>query len=276
MPKFFPRFARRADPVAALPRWRRFLGQINAPVERLAARCSRPYFLRIDARALWFYAACLAAFAILSVLGFHGSSIEIFGPGFRYSDASDPAVLGHFRATRVDEWNFHTPAILNQLFRVHPLALDGAADGPGKAALMTNVPCRHFTQLFRPQFWGFHLLPAEMAFAVYWQAKALLLLTGVFTLLLLLTRRRERPVRLRLAVVLLLGVHAVGLLVALATAGDDRPFRLGHVPGLLPARGPDPLAAGPGGAGVRGGHDQLRAVRLPAAADPARHASASS
>ena len=187
MPKPSARPAHRAIPVVAPPRWRRVLGEINAPVERLAARCSRPYFLRLDARALWFYAVCLAAFAVLSILGFHGSSIEIFGPGFRYSDTRDPVVIGHYRATRVDEWNFHTPAILNQLFRDHPLALTGAADGPGKAALMTNVPCRHFTQLFRPQFWAFHLLPAELAFAVYWQAKALLLLTGVFTLLLLLT-----------------------------------------------------------------------------------------
>ena len=179
--------ALRAGPDTVPPRWRRVLAKLNAPVERLAARCSRPYFLRLDAGALWFYAVCLAAFAILSVLGFHGSSIDIFGAGFRYSDARDPVVIGHFRATRVDEWNFHTPAILNQLFRDDPLALTGAADGPGKAALMTNVPCRHFTQLFRPQFWAFHLLPAETAFAVYWQAKALLLLTGVFTLLLLLT-----------------------------------------------------------------------------------------
>ena len=178
---------RHAVPVAAPPRWRRTLLGINAPFARLAARCSRPYFLRLDAGALWFYAACLAAFVFLSAFGFHGSSIEIFGEGYHYSESGDHTIIGHFRGTRVDEWNFHTPAILNQLFRDDPLAVTGAADGPGKAALMTNVPCRHFTQLFRPQFWAFHLLPVETAFAVYWQAKALLLLTGVFTLLLLLT-----------------------------------------------------------------------------------------
>jgi hypothetical protein len=41
--------------------------------------------------------------------------------------------------------------------------------------------------IFRPQFWGFFFLPPSYAFAYYWQFKALLLLTGVFSLLLLLT-----------------------------------------------------------------------------------------
>ena len=178
---------RGARPVTLPPRWHRVLRGINAPFERLAVRCSRPYFLRLDAWALWFYAVCLGIFVLLSALGFHGSSIEIFDEGYHYSHTGDRPIIGHPRATRVDEWNFHTPAILNQLFRDDPLALTGAADGPGKAALLSNIPCRHFTQFFRPQFWAFHLLPAETAFAVYWQAKALLLLTGVFTLLLLLT-----------------------------------------------------------------------------------------
>jgi hypothetical protein len=46
----------------------------------------------------------------------------------------------------------------------------------------------HLSTLFRPQFWAFFVLPADYGFAVYWQFKALLLLTGVFTWLLLLTR----------------------------------------------------------------------------------------
>ena len=172
---------------AAPPRWRRFLGAINAPFDRLAARCSRPYYLRFDAFAVWFYAGCLAAFVILSALGFHGSSLEVYDEGYHFSDRGDHALIGRYRMTRVDEWNFHTPAILDQVFKDNFLAVTHSADGPGKAALLANVPCRHFTEAFRPQFWAFHFLPAELAFSIYWQAKALLLLTGVFTLLLLLT-----------------------------------------------------------------------------------------
>ena len=167
--------------------WRSAVRWINRPFDRLGARISRPYFLRFDALALWFYTLCLGAFAILSALGFHGSSIYIFGEGYHYSAAGGPAIIGQYRTTRVDEWNFHTPAILNQVFRDQPLELTGAADGPGNTALMSNIPCRHFTQLFRPQFWPFFLFSAPTAYAVYWQAKALVLLTGVFTLLLLLT-----------------------------------------------------------------------------------------
>ena len=60
--------------------------------------------------------------------------------------------------------------------------------GPDYTALFSNLPVRHVTALFRPQFWGFFVLPPEYAFSFYWQFKALLLLSGVFSLLLLLTQ----------------------------------------------------------------------------------------
>jgi hypothetical protein len=44
------------------------------------------------------------------------------------------------------------------------------------------------TTIFRPQFWGFFVLPPAYALSLYWQFKALLLFAGVFSLLLLLTR----------------------------------------------------------------------------------------
>ena len=87
-----------------------------------------------------------------------------------------------------DEWAYHTPAILYQLYRSAPLDDDDTPLGPDGTSLISNIPVRHFTTLFRPQFWAFFVLPPSYAFAFYWQCKAMLLLTGVFSLLLLLTQ----------------------------------------------------------------------------------------
>ena len=72
--------------------------------------------------------------------------------------------------------------------RLDRFAAESSQFGPDKAALFGNVPTRHWTEWFRPQFWVFHCLPPSAAYACYWQIKGLLLLTGTFSLLLLLTR----------------------------------------------------------------------------------------
>ena len=63
-----------------------------------------------------------------------------------------------------------------------------SALGRDYASLIGNIPVRHFTTIFRPQFWGFFLLPPAYGFSFYWQFKAMLLTTGVFSLLFLLSR----------------------------------------------------------------------------------------
>ena len=163
--------------------------QTGVGLDRVADRLSHPDFIRFDRLAVGFYAACLAGFLLWSVPGFHGSSITIFDRNFSvFSDSGHVPLLGSPKRVRSDEWNCQTPIILNQLLRHDRLAVSDATMGPGKTTLLANVPCAHFLMIFRPQFWPFFVLPLDAAFACYWQAKGLLLLTGVFTLLLVLTR----------------------------------------------------------------------------------------
>ena len=151
-------------------------------------RCKFSTVLPLERSALWFYAICFAVFAILATAGLHGSSIRFYGWIYGYSSVRDLPLLGTPKGTRVDEWNYHTPAILNQLLRPDRLAADSSQFGRDKAALFANIPTRHWSEWFRPQFWVFHFLPPGAAFAVYWQTKGLLLITGTFSFLLLLTR----------------------------------------------------------------------------------------
>jgi hypothetical protein len=166
--------------------WRRMTQHAGAKLEPAAERLSAPGFIRFDAAAIWFYLACLAAFAIASLANFNGSSVGVFASDYRYAPPARP-LLGMARGIRSDEWAYHTPAILNQALRQDRFAFRQTALGGHAISLVGNVPVRHVSTLFRPQFWAFFCLPVDRAYAVYWQSKAFLLLTGVFTWLLLVT-----------------------------------------------------------------------------------------
>ena len=162
---------------------------INHGLDTWCRKFSESPAFPFDSGAVWFYGLCLLLFLVLALGKFHGSSISIASTSYRgWIDSSHTPLLGTPKNVRSDEWSFHTPTILNQLYRRDRLTVTDTLLGPGKAALLGNVPCSHFTQIFRPQFWAFFALPADFAFATYWQCKGLLLLTGVFTLLFLLTR----------------------------------------------------------------------------------------
>jgi hypothetical protein len=163
-------------------RLRRFGGLLD----RVALSVSDPAFLPIDRFAIVYFVVIAALFALTTLAGLHGASISLHSV-----DGSVEPIIGTAKPIRVDEWATHTPAILNQVYRARPLDPQDAALGPDRTSLISNIPVRHFTTLFRPQFWGFFFLPPSYAFAMYWQFKSLLLLSGMFALLLLLTRNSK-------------------------------------------------------------------------------------
>jgi hypothetical protein len=151
----------------------------------IAAKSSGGRFLKLDAMAIWVYLGITLIFCLACSLDFNGSSVgmyPIYGDG-----PTTSMLLGAPRSIRADEWAYVTPDILNQYFRQDRFAVKNSVLGEHDIALTGNIPVKHFTTLFRPQFWAFFALPADYAFSIYWQAKALLLVTGVFTFLLWLT-----------------------------------------------------------------------------------------
>ncbi len=143
--------------------------------------------VRIDRWVLWFYVCCGLTFGGMAAAGLHGSSIDCYSTLFPYSGVNAAPLLGKPRGIRTDEWAIQTPAFLNQAFHAPAYGAKTSSVGSNDAALLMSLPCRDFSQICRPEFWSFHLLPFDAAFAVYWQAKGFILLTGVFTLLLVLT-----------------------------------------------------------------------------------------
>ena len=163
------------------------LRQIDEAFAALARRLSTPGFIQFDSISIWVYSTAVVLFLLGGVLNLNGSSEGMYSSAY----GRGPRVktwLGAPRAIRSDEWAYQTPDILNQSLRADHFAVESSALGNHNVALTGNMPVRHFTAVFRPQFWPFFVLPVDYAYAFYWQAKALLLCAGLFTFLLWITR----------------------------------------------------------------------------------------
>ena len=163
-----------------------FLQRIDARFGALGRNLSRHDFILIDSRAIWFYLFCTLVFLSSVFADLNGSSVGIYGRVYHLGPIQSP-ILGESRNVRSDEWVSETPAILNQVSREHPFQTGHSYLGDHDIALTASVPVRQFTTIFRPQLWAFFVLPADYAFAVYWNLKIFVVITGVFTLVLFLT-----------------------------------------------------------------------------------------
>ncbi len=161
--------------------------RVDQRFDRLAGRLSSGDFLQLDSLAIWVYASLLALFAVGSVLDLNGSSEGLYSASYHHG-VHVHAWFGSPKAIRADEWAYETPDILNQYFRENRFAVADSVLGNHSVVLTGNVPARHVSMLFRPQLWSFFVLPLDYGYAVYWQFKALILVGGIFTFLLWITR----------------------------------------------------------------------------------------
>lgn len=166
---------------------RRAVLNMHARVGGMARRMSVPGFIRFDAPAMWIYFVCMCAFLLGGLANLNGSSAGVFSSVYGHG-TPEGAWLGAPRPIRSDEWAYVTPNILNQSLRTARFEARKTDLGDHFVGLSGNIPVRHISTLFRPQFWPFFLLRVDYAFAFNWQFKALILFTGVFTWLLQITR----------------------------------------------------------------------------------------
>lgn len=163
-------------------------GHVGPALDRLAAAVTDPMLVPVDRFAMTYYVGVVAFFVLSVSAGLHGSALSMYSMTSNVARGPVAPIIGIGKTIRGDEWAYHTPAILHQVYRLAPFDTERTPLGPDHTALFANLPVRHVTTLFRPQFWGFFVLPPAYGFSLYWQFKAFLLLTGVFSLLLVLTR----------------------------------------------------------------------------------------
>lgn len=174
---------------AVINRWRLFapLKTVHTAFARFAAGISNPDFLILDSYAVWFYIGCLLLFLACAGADLNGSSAEILPRDYHHG-VNGKTLLGVPKSSRSDEWAYVTPDMLNQAFRADRFAAEDTELGGHYVGLTGNLTVLHISSVFRPQLWSFFFLPPDYAYAVNWQFKALLLVLGVFTWLLLFTR----------------------------------------------------------------------------------------
>ncbi len=125
-----------------------------------------------------------------SLLNLNGSSTAVWR---EYADQKLPdagVILGQPQSVRSDEWMLQTPWIFSQSQRDPPFSSSNPNIGSDVTPLLTNLPVRHWSTIFRPQMWPFFLFETERAFAFYWNLKTFSLLLGAILFFGLLTNKR--------------------------------------------------------------------------------------
>ncbi len=141
----------------------------------------------LDARP-WIITGLFAAYIISVLANLNGSSTAIWQ---YYADGELPQaglVAGSAKEIRSDEWMVQTPWIFSQAKQIPAFPVTNPNVGDGVAPLLTNLPARHWSMLFRPQMWGFFCLRLDRAFSLNWNFKWFGLLLGGFIFFELLTQ----------------------------------------------------------------------------------------
>lgn len=146
-----------------------------------------PALVRFDWKSAVVGAVLLAILILCTVFKLHGSSVGMWNRVFRRPTPSSELLWGTPRNIRIDEWSLITPAMLSQAHHRPSFPVVNESWGSGRSPVVLNLPVRHWSLSFRPQYWGFFLLDVERAFAFYWTMKMVLLVGGLFLLLMLLT-----------------------------------------------------------------------------------------
>lgn len=146
-------------------------------------------------RRHWFsttVVALLVGFAISVSCKLHGSSFHAWFKHYPHLFfRNNGPLFGEPRAVRSDEWLVHTPSIVSQARLDVPFNTTNSSVGAGAAPMLMGLPTRHFSTVFRPQYWGFFLFEVERGFSWWWSFRVFGCLLGVFLMLYALTRGRS-------------------------------------------------------------------------------------
>jgi len=136
-------------------------------------------------RSVWFFPFCLLFILIVfTSLKISGSSVGAYHDVFYGGEAKDPNLLyGHPRPIRSDEWLYMTQMTIAQKEAGYPKVNPNVNTGRDMS-LITDVPYKEWSVLFKPQNLAFFILPFEYAFAFKWWLLLYLLVVSCYFFIL--------------------------------------------------------------------------------------------
>lgn len=148
--------------------------------------------LKSFAKSVWFFPAlCLLCLLLLTSFKISGTSVGSYYSYLFGGASKDSALLaGRPREIRSDEWEFQTQMLSAQAEAGFPRFNKNIGDGQNMAVI-TDVPYKDWSVLFKPQNLSFFVLPLEFAFTFKWWFLAFsLVVSCYFFVLMLLPKKR--------------------------------------------------------------------------------------
>jgi hypothetical protein len=163
------------------------ISEISLLVNRLLIRIPQNALLKIEFKMMCVLLLYGFIYIFASAAHLHGSSVGILGERFGNSESSNGLIFGEFRNIRYDEWTVYTPWLFAQEAATPNFKIENSNVGGLKSTILTNLPNRHFSSFFRPQFLSYLFSSGASAFCFYWNYKIMALLLGSFLLFLILS-----------------------------------------------------------------------------------------
>lgn len=138
------------------------------------------------------YLIAIIAFVILLALRVNYSSMQYWSNCIDESGQNTVAA-GTVHGIRSDEFFVLAPIYLSQTQSSTPFSVVNDSITPGGHNVVTTLgaPIKNIYTLAKPCHWGFLFLPADYAFAWYWNMKIILIIMLAFELSMIITRRNE-------------------------------------------------------------------------------------
>lgn len=140
-------------------------------------------------RALAYPIILLILLILLSASGTSGSSIGIYHQIFYGATTDTNLIANSPRSIRSDEWILGSQRIIAQENNDYKAVNQNIGEGED-TILLTDVPAKDWSTLFRPHNIGFFILPFENAFALRWWMPTFLLALAVYVFSLSLLPRK--------------------------------------------------------------------------------------
>jgi hypothetical protein len=157
-------------------------------MDHISSKISDEHLIQFDRPALIIIGVSGLACLLCCSLKLHGLSTAMWDSFIAGRTPSTGLIAGEPKEIRMDDYAVTVPNVFSQVYSKEAFSTRNRSIGGEQTALYW-YPANHFIEVPRFLYWGFHFLPVDAAYSIYWNLKNFLVFAGIFVLLMLLTGR---------------------------------------------------------------------------------------